>query len=268
VNVVLFVEGSNDLRLNGRNGDSLTRLWNDHLCGAAGIQPFSAVYGISKQQLVGMNPRAAGLSGMAPGFDVELARRLSADQSVEAAVVAWDLHPKWNPTGTYCRWSETLMLYRGLAASTALPSEWAAAAQIRLNELSARGLPSDRPSPPSLERNTVLPLCMEHMFESLLASSEAAVRRALGVDGLTVKDWPSWRVHEHDPARRLVEPAIECLFRMRPKPRLVSHVGGGFVTHKNDWNELIVREVLSGPDSARIVDHPFIKRLGEIGARR
>jgi hypothetical protein len=175
VRVALFVEGSSDVGIR-RTRSWLEQIWNGQLVAVAGRAPFSLVAPISKKDIVAMTqePRPTGSEPL----DMKLAR-LGAGTVFDAAVVAWDLHPRWNPAGSYCRWDETVQLLDCLAASSALPGNWQSRCAERAREYRARTLPSDRLGPPSIEHGVVLPCCMDPEFESLLAADEAGVLRAL-----------------------------------------------------------------------------------------
>lgn len=117
--VALLVEGSVSVPVSGRSADPLTEVWNLLASTVAGKRPFDLVVGISKDQLVQMDPAVRTLSTMREPLDEFLARVIST-HGIDAAVVAWDLQPKWNSQATVCRWNETLALYTGLAHSSCL----------------------------------------------------------------------------------------------------------------------------------------------------
>jgi len=179
--VALLVEGS--LAPPGRARDALDRIWNQHMARLAGAGPFDLLVPISKTNLVSLDPEQPRMSGNAEALDQLLRRLLDSGREFDAAVLAWDLQPPWDPSTRACRWRETLDLYRFLAQSTALPDNWTQAAAARLTELESRPSPSSRPSPPRLAPGMVLPICMDPVFEDLLASNERGIRRALGLDG-------------------------------------------------------------------------------------
>jgi hypothetical protein len=221
---------------------------------------------INKKHLVAMDPRKPRMSGGGEALD-QLIMRMMQRTPFDAAVVAWDLVPAWNPEGAFCRWEETLDLYRFLAASKALPQPWKDQAAVRYADLSSRPAPGVRESPPRLEHGMVLPICMEPMFEVLLTQDEAAVRRALGLTRAP-KGWPSrgWADPQMQrPDSGVLGPAIQALFRMRPKPAVLRKIHGDMITHKNEWGELLLRQMLAD-DRARvtILAHPIALRLREL----
>ncbi len=265
--VALFVEGSTDASECSRRADPLVSIWNDLLCESVGVPKFEFIYPMSKKHLVAMDPRNPTMSGGAEPFDEYLARMLK-DDKFEAAVVAWDLVPSWNPNDEYCRYQETLDLYQflGQSKSESLEEIWKTQAQQRHAELKAMSK-EQRLSPPRLRSGMVLALCMEPMFEVLMTFDEKAVRRALGLkqtpDGWPNKDWGNHKLKTPD--RTLLQPAIGSLRRVRPKPACVRQVGGDFVTNKNGWGEYLLRKLLSDDKSQpQVLSTPFVERLARI----
>ena len=120
--VALFVEGS-ESPPTPRRSAALKRVWNDDLAPGVGVSPFDVVVPISKLNLVAMDPENPAMSGNGEGLD-QLMVRMMAREPFDAAVVAWDLVPRWNPLGSYCRWDETLDFYRLLSESECLPEPW------------------------------------------------------------------------------------------------------------------------------------------------
>jgi hypothetical protein len=258
----LFVEGS--LAAEGAR-NSLEMLWNELLCDLAGIQRFDVIYGISKANIVAMDPSVRDLSGAAEPFDALLERKVQTD-GVEAAVVAWDLIPKWNGTASPCRWEETLGLYRGLSQSPILAGRWKASAQTRLSELEGRDWPGQRQKPLILQKNSVWPLAMEPMFEHLIMQDESLARKALQVDGTQVPGWPKkWNDGlRKQPDQKLLAPIIASLHRMRESTP-VQKVGLRYRNGKNEWGEYITRQLLLTPGGREaLVGHPMVTRLAEL----
>ncbi|WP_413600612.1 hypothetical protein [Curtobacterium sp. Curtsp57] len=220
--------------------------------------------GISKKHLVAMNPRNKTLSGVGESFDQLLVRKQS-EIGFDAAVVAWDLHPRWNPTAEYCRWQETLDVYRGLAESNVLAASWKSVAKARLEELESREIPAARPGISSLRPGMVQVLCMDRMFESLIIDAGSqALKRALSVDGEQVPRWPNLNKagRQHD---ELLNIAIDAVRAIRPKRRAVHRVRQGFLVEKHEWASLILRNMLAVPgDSAALRSHPIPSRLAEV----
>ncbi len=265
--VVLFVEGSEYPCV---RSDPLERLWNGTLASALSFPPFHKIHPISKKHLVSMNPELPRPVGAGESFDQILVRKLNQDP-FDAALVAWDLVPAWGPASEYCRWNETVALYRFLAQSRVLPDLWREKAQRRFRELAARAQPGARLGPPILEHGMILPVCMEPMFESLLVQDERSVKRALGLRK-TPRDWPTrgWGdPHERQPDQRVLAPAILSVQRMRPAPRYVSQVRGDMKTNKDGWDEYILRRLIEDPQGRNIiVNHPLSLRLKELLVRR
>lgn len=264
--VALFVEGSS-APPPPRGLAPLDRIWNEHLAGELGFEPFTPIVPISKKHLVAMDPDAPPMSGAGEPLDLLMARWLER-APFDAAVVAWDLVPAWNPAEDFCRWQETLDLYRYLADSSALPVPWTTAARQRHVELSSRPAPDARAGPRRLRRNEVLALCMEPMFEGLLVRGEQAVRRALNLEGHpSPRGWPraSWGPPPpRHPDSTLLAPAIRSLRTLRPRPALTRRVVGDFRTNKDGWGEYLLRRLLAD-DEARcdVMAHPLCVRLRE-----
>jgi hypothetical protein len=267
--IALFVEGS--LSPPTRRGrDALGVIWNERLGGVLGLPRFDPVVPISKTHLVAMDPRNPPMSGAGERLDQLMVRVLSRDP-FDVAVVAWDLVPAWNPRGEFCRWNETLDLYRFLSASRDLPGIWREKAQQRLEDLSGRAVPGARQRLPQVEPGMVLPVCMEPLFEGLLVQDEAAVKRALGVKK-EPKGWPrtGWSdATERRPDLNVLAPAITALRRHRPAPGVFRKVRGDMRTHKNEWGELLLRELLEDSHARSLVlSHPISRRLTELLTRR
>ena len=86
---------------------------------------------------------------------------------------------------------------------------------------------------------------MEPVFESLLLTSEAGVRRALGVDGLHVPDWPTgWNPGGVTrPEIQLLQPAILAAKGVRPKRSKAHVVSGDMGTAKHSWARRLLDEL-------------------------
>lgn len=264
--IALFVEGSDAQPSRRDTLDPLQRIWNEHLPNLLGFQPFEFVFPISKTHLVALDPRQPAMSGNAEPLDKLVYRLLGTGRAFDAAVVAWDLQPRWDPKAPCCRWTETVDLYRFLAASDCLSVEWVNAARRRLDELESRSAPSARPKVPQLSRGMVLPLCMEPVFEALLTSDESDVRRALGVSGTRLARWPgSWGRQTQRPDQDLLGPSIRAARRV--EVRLRRTIRGAFETNKNEWAEYLLRRMLSDPAArSRISSHPITARLRDLMA--
>ncbi len=261
--VALFVEGSKSPP--GKR-DPLAKLWNETLVSALGIAGFHRVYPISKKHLVAMNPELPRPVGAGESFDRMLIRHLNSEP-FDAAVVAWDLVPPWDPEREYCRWNEILDFYGLLARSHVLPDEWLQKAQGRLADLQNRPVPRHRLGPPSLERGMILCVWMEPMFESLLVQDERAVKRALGVT-TTPEGWPTsgWGdPRERQPDQRVLGRAILSIKRTKPKLQCVRQIPGDMRTNKNEWGEYILRKMLEDNRGRSIIlNHPICVRLTEL----
>lgn len=213
-----------------------------------------------------MDPKNPPMSGAGERLD-QLMVRVLARHPFDVAVVAWDLVPAWNPRESFCRWIETVDLYRFLSASPDLPEIWSEKARQRLRDLSERAAPSARQRIPRLEPGMVLPVCMEPLFEGLLVQDERAVKRALGVKK-EPKGWPrnGWSdANERHPDLKVLAPAITALRRVHPAPEVFRKIRGDMRTHKNEWGEFLLRELLAD-DQARplLLSHPISKRLAEL----
>lgn len=101
--VALFVEGSEDPS-SARGRQHLADIWNKGLGKALGLPPFDPVEPISKLHLLAMDPRNPPMSGTQEPLDQLVARKLRRDP-FDAAVVAWDLIPAWDPERSACRWA-------------------------------------------------------------------------------------------------------------------------------------------------------------------
>lgn len=267
--LALFAEGS-ESPPTARGRQILDVLWNDDLGPALGLPRFDLVVPIAKTHLVAMDPGNPPMSGAGERLD-QLMERTLRKRMFDVAVIAWDLVPSWNPGAELCRWIETVDLYRFLAESDCLPEIWRAGARRRLQDLSRRSAPGERRHLPALEPGMVLPVCMEPVFEGMLVQDEAAVKRALGLAGQTVRAWPQrgWGdSQQRRPDLFVLGPAIQALRNLRPKPPVLRLVHGSLRTHKNEWCELLLRKLLAD-ERARplILGHPIARRLMELLVR-
>jgi hypothetical protein len=267
--LALFVEGS-IAPLPKHKQPPLAGIWNGCFGETLGLQRFDPIIPISKTHLVAMDPDNPPMSGAGEALDVLMVRMLKL-HDFDAAVVAWDLVPAWNPEGSFCRWLETLNLYRFMAGSKVLPDTWKEQASRRYEEMSRRRTPGERLRPPAPRPGMVLPVCMEPMFESVLVQDEAAARRAFGIQGQNVAGWPrqGWGDrHDRRPDNNILAPAILAMSRMRPKLQAYRVIGGDLKTRKNEWGEYLLRRLLED-EQARplILEHPLSKRLAELVGR-
>ena len=268
--IALFAEGSESPPTK-RGRQVLETLWNDGLGRALNLRRFDLVVPISKTHLVAMDPRNPRMSGAGERLDQLLERTLRR-QPFDVAVVAWDLVPAWNPEDEFCRWIETVDLYRFLADSDCLPEIWRESARQRFQELSQRATPGSRRRVPSLTPGIVLPVCMEPVFEGILVQDEGAVRRALGIEGVSVKGWPrqGWgESSDPRPDLNVLAPAIRALRAMQPRRPILRTIHGDMKTHKSEWIELLLRRLLDD-DRARphVLGHPIARRLSQLLADR
>lgn len=263
--VALFVEGSF-----GIPNRTLTHphraLWCETIAPLLGLPPPADVIPISKAHLAHLRrndpappaTKPLAISGSGEALDQLMQRKLTAEP-FDVAVVAWDLVPRLNHLSEECRWHETLELYRLLAVSTHLPEPWPARARGRFAELSQRPHPGARPQLPTLAPGTVLAVCMEPMFEGLLAD-EKALRAALGMKGVPSRRWPG----KWDPRRpdsELLGPAIAAAQAANVK----LPIRAGFQTAKDEWGAYLFRTILADPEHGpRLAAHPLVQRLREV----
>lgn len=262
VRVALFVEGSEGLAV--RRGPPLMEMWT-RLAEALGVEAFSAVVPISKKHLVAMDPEMPRMSGAGEALDQLMARCLSRDP-FDAAVVVWDLVPAWNPNDEFCRWQETLDMYRHLAASSALPAPWFQAARLRHGALARRVRPGQRAGPHRLGVNEVVAVCMEPMFEAMLLQNEQHALRALGI-ARRPSGWPThgWGAATRRPDRDVLVPMIDAL-RSGPRkqwPQVAKAIRAD-ARNKDPWLEYLLRRLLDDPQArAQVLAHPICRRLTE-----
>ncbi|MFL6260495.1 MAG: hypothetical protein ACJ76Y_12345 [Thermoanaerobaculia bacterium] len=264
--IALFAEGSESPPTK-RGRQVLETLWNEDLGRALNLRRFDLVVPISKTHLVAMDPRNPPMSGAGEQLD-QLLDRVLKKTPFDVAVVAWDLVPAWNPKGEFCRWIETVDLYRFLAESNCLPEVWRTSAGERFQELSQRATPGSRRRLPPLRPGMVLPVCMEPVFEGMLVRDEGAVRRALGIEGMAVKGWPrqGWGdAQDMRPDLSILTPAVRALRALEPKRPILRTIHGDMKTHKSEWVELLLRRLLEDKRSrSHVLSHPIARRLSEL----
>ncbi|MCX4246221.1 hypothetical protein [Paraliomyxa miuraensis] len=266
--IALFVEGSENRVVRG--GLLIRAMWS-RLAENLGVHEFASVIPISKKHLVAMDPEQPPMSGAGEALDQLMARR-HRSEPFEAAVVAWDLVPAWNPQGGFCRWQETLDLYRHLAASAALDEPWRRAATRRHEELRRRPSPAHRVQAHRLAPCEVIAVCMEPMFEAMLLQREQHVLRALGLErrplGWPTQGWGS--ITTRRPDQDVLAPVIGAL-RCGPRkqwPRVAKTIGAD-ARNKDPWLEYLLRRLLDDPEArALVLAHPICRRLQECLARR
>ncbi len=258
--VVLFVEGSRGVT--GRDGtDPFEQLWTNTLTDVLDLRRVARVVPISKKNLI--TPAQAPprpTSSMALPLD-ELLKREIARGQCDAAVVAWDLQPRWDRHAPACRVAETLDLYRMLATSAVLPPAWRLAAADRLRAVDER-TPGAAARTPTLARGVTLAVCMEPDFEALLCD-DGLVREALGLRGRRVDAWPTdWTLPAPTRGDELLQRAVLAAQRARPQPASVRRVRGDMRTAKHEWAAYILRHARATPHAlARLRAHPIARRL-------
>lgn len=258
----LFVEGPNEPLTAAH---PFVRLWQDAILANLELPRFDFIYPINKKFLISMRPDAPKISGASIKLDVFIEQMRRRD-GFDCAVVAWDLVPGWyGGIGQLCRWAETLEFYRGVGRSTALPPAWSALAQARAAELEARPIPSARAQPPKLRPGAVLAVCMDKIFESIIASDEKAVKNLLGCRGKKVPDWPkSWKSVPPRADTEVLEPSIAAARKVRPKLQEAFTVRGDMITAKHEWGEYFLRSMLAPGGSEAARNHPIATRLREL----
>lgn len=259
--IVLFAEGSRGQPT--RRGDPFEKLWRELLVRELGLQPIARVVPIDKRTLVTMDPSSPVMSGASIGLDELILREIEGD-GIDVAIVAWDLLPPWDPDADTCRWKECVDLYRHLSRSEVLPTSWRENAASRYAELRARPSPAIRQRPPPPMSATVLTVCMDPMFESVLMACEGGVRRALGVVGRRVPGWPRWS-RSGGLDRDVIQPAVSAARASEPRPSVFRKIRGDFRTAKHEWAEYLLRELL-GDERCReqVVQEPVCRRLIEV----
>jgi hypothetical protein len=264
--VALFVEGTLSASAM-HHEDALVQIWQVLVPSLSGAVRPNRVIGISKKHIVGLSGGAPIMSGAAEPFDLLLNREHARDP-FDAAIVAWDLVPPWNPSVRGCRWQETCEFYANLARRDRVAEPWRTYVRGRAADLASRRRPSTRVAPARLVPGAIVPVCMDPMFEDLLVGSEGAIRRVLGVAGRRVPGWPGdgWAWGETDtPDVSVLQRAILAVRGIRPRPRPVVIVRGDMRTNKHGWAEYILRAML---EEASIVTqlgrHPVIARMREV----
>jgi len=261
--VAVFAEGS--VAEKDLTRDPFTLLWTQVVRECLKLRAIDAVYPIDKRNLIAMSPEVT-IVGVEP-LDELMERRLRTDP-FDAAVVAWDLYPRWQGlTASACRWEETVEFYRLLGGSSHLPGPWTTAAALRHADLVKRPNHGTRAAPPQVSRFGILAVCMEPTFEGLLVADQAGVKRALGAEGEQLRNWPpSWNQPGiREPGRQLLQPAIKAARDHRP--RLVGYppVRGDMITAKHEWGSTLLRALTTDARAApSIAAHPLAVRLREL----
>lgn len=261
----LFVEGP--VHATGPERETFTELWQVYLESLGALLP-RVVVPIQKTHLIAMDPDCPKMSGASEPLDHLMARVIEEHQ-VDAAVIAWDLTPPWDPDAEeeqYCRWNETCKLYGCLAESSVLTPDWRTSCQVRADELAGRAQPSHRDAPFTLQPFAVVPICMEPEFEDLLAQDEGQILRALGLARRPPKRWPKrWGASGQNP-KMLLQKAVVAARLTRPKPVMVKRIHGDMRTAKHEWGLHFLRSLLEHGNDL-ISDHRLSARIVEALSR-
>ena len=262
LSVALFVEGSGGNVPSKEEHGALARIWSEILPTALGCTSRPRIVPMSKRSLVALDRSKPPLTGTLP-LDLLMMREL-AKQPFDAAIVAWDLQPPWDPHAVRCRWRETLDLYRLLGGSPSLPEPWRSRSQARYEALTARIVPAARARPHQLKPGEIGVLCMEPMFEALLVD-EPGIRAALGLKR-SPADWPNLkRKNVRDPDHSLLGQAIDAAKRSRTPGPILKRINGDMFTRKNEWGAHFLECLLANEATrARLLKRPLVRRLREI----
>lgn len=257
--LALFVEGGQD-PVEKRRFPPLEEAWQQLLQASVGdtTVAWNLIVPISKKHLLAMDPTLPPMSGASEGLDALMARKLKVT-SFDAAVVAWDLWPRWHKVDSACRRRETMDLYRLLAQSPHLDASWRAKAARRHHTLSQRSFSG------AIQQFDVIAICMEPMFEALLTGHEVHVRRALIGNHPRPSGWPArdWNTAPR-PDADLLKPAIDSLGWIRPPPAAMRGIGRRYEQTKNHWNAWILREMLADQEARiSLLQHRIPSRIRE-----
>lgn len=262
--VALFVEGSAPLA----DKDYCKRLWNEVLLPGLGRAPMDVVVPIGKNAISRL--RGLPTSNSAPGLDERIQRLLvgesSLDPTKDAVVIAWDLEPV--DTGRpRCAFHEKKGLYAGIATSPLLVgTAWAQDAARRAQRLDhLAGQPPTGAHLSQIRPGTVLGVCMDPMFEGLMAHDGRAIRNALDLTSDPV-GWPTgWGTDERNPSDRLLGPAIDAMRRIRPPAKVRRKIFNNWRCAKDEWGHLLLGKLLADPSQAAIIRaHAIAQRLSAI----
>lgn len=238
-------------------------LWQEYLGSLSVVTP-AVVIPIHKLHLIAMDPNLPKMSGASEPLDYLLARVIDQHE-IEAAVIAWDLTPPWDPDAEedrYCRWNETRKLYTLLAASEVLDEEWRASCHSRASEFATRNRPGDRSAAFTLRKHGIVAICMEPEFESLLAQDDGQIMRALGLSQRPATGWPRrWGASGKNP-KTLLREAVVAAKKHRPKTTPTKRIRGDMRTAKHAWGLHFLRTLLQHKRSL-IDDHPISMRITE-----
>ena len=263
--ITAFVEGSmGERRRDGRSW--LDVLWKDDLPRVLDLRPIDHVVAFHKGQLTAMYPGSTGLARRTTSVNLpldELMRRQLAQRSFDAAIVAFDLLPPWVGTEGPCRREETLRFYTAFSQSTRLPGHFVQLADKRRAELSARPAPAARSALPRLGQGSILAVCMEPEFESLLAG-EDAVRASLEIpSGKRLANWPRDWSGSSSRLKDVIGQATSAARALEPLPRALRVTRGDIRTAPHEWGSALVR--CDAPAmKRRLGSHTITRRLREV----
>ena len=264
--IIVFVEGSRQF-FGDQQTDPLDTIWRTHMTSLCKLLRIERIVPISKKNITVMAP-GLSISGVgAIPLDLMINREIQT-QAFDVAVVIWDLLPPWNRESRTCRWNETVDLFRRLAERELIREPWLGYAKNRYAELVARKTPGVRKRLPLLQSGSVLAVCMEPAFESLLLSCEQEIRETLGARGRHIPDWPNWNLN-HPVPKEILQNAIVAVKRAARgssrSPGVFRLIRGTMENEPNAWGELFLRRLLALPKCrARLRAHHISRRLREL----
>ena len=266
--VALFAEGSISPPL-PRQKDPLATIWQTHLPQVLGISPFEWIFPISKTHLIAMDSNNPPMSGASEPLDQYMTRMLIS-APFDAAVIAWDLIPSWNPQQNLCRWEEILNLYNCISKSTALSLFWTQKASIKLSQLKNNKANGVKQAPSKINNYDILAICMEPMFEGLLTQDEKSIKSIFSIKHKKNPDnWPTsgWGLNNAlNPDISILQQVI-CSLRSIPmgqQPKIMKQIPGDFRTNKTAWGEYILRAMLQDDSMKKIItNHSICQRLNK-----
>jgi hypothetical protein len=231
--VGVFVEGN----LRDRTRDSVETVWRK-LASRCESKPALKVYGIDKGQIVGLKPSSVQRK---PGATQVLSRRVPLDVEIDRAVrqdllthvvVAFDAWPPNELLDPNGRREEIGFLLTGLQSSSVLAEPFKNAA----GALAARYGTAGCLDPRTGSVGILEVIYMDPMFEALLTSDEATVRRALGHSS-TPKDWPKFKTHSRELDKHVMKPAVAVAHK-----DVLRKMGGEYLDRKTAWGIRILEE--------------------------
>lgn len=224
--VGLFVEG----RLRDQTRDSIDTLW-EKLADKCEALHTLKVYGIDKGQIVSLKPetipKREGATKILPRqetVDIAIDRALREDALTHVIIAfdAWPPNELIHPNG---RRQEIGYLLTGLKDSRILPDSFKTAA----GGLAERYATSGCLDPRDGDLGVLEVLYMEPMFEALLVSDEACVRRACGHSAYP-KDWPKFKTTSRQLDKHVMAPAVAAAHK-----DVLRKMGGEYLDRKTAW---------------------------------